>query len=175
MMQKQNKTANLQVLVRVASLTAMDVLLMNYFGIHTQYFKIGFSFVPVALCGMLYGWKWGGRCALCGDLMNCFLGPYGWYPPLTLSAALGGAAYGLFLKGRSDCLPAIVTVVLLHQVGISLLLNTFLLSLLYTTPYFELMLIRLPQVLVMLPVQIVLLRLVGAKRVVSALAEKGGA
>lgn len=74
--------------LRVAVLAAMDVLLMNYLGIHTQYFKIGFSFVPIALCGMLYGAKWSTACAGVGDLINCLLGPYGWYPPLTLSACL---------------------------------------------------------------------------------------
>lgn len=166
---KKKKKVDLQILVRVAILVGMDVLLMNYLGLHTQYFKIGFSFVPVALCGMLYGWKWGGACALCGDLINCFLGPYGWYPPLTLSACLGGVVWGALLKGRSDRLLPIFAAALLHQVGISLLLNTFFLSLLYTTPFFELMLLRLPQVLIMLPVQIVLLRLIGAKRFLSAL------
>ena len=74
---KQTKTSplNLQLLVRVAVFIAMDVLLMNYLGIHTQFFKIGFSFVPIALCGMLYGAKWGTVCAGVGDLLNCFLGP----------------------------------------------------------------------------------------------------
>lgn len=169
---KQTKTShlNLQLLVRVAVFIAMDVLLMNYLGIHTQFFKIGFSFVPIALCGMLYGAKWGTVCAGVGDLLNCFLGPYGWYPPLTLSACLNGFLYGALLKGRSDSLPAIVAAVCLFQFGISLLLNTWFLSMLYSTPYMELLLARIPQVLVMLPVQIVVLRMIGTKRLVTAIA-----
>ena len=169
---KQTKTShlNLQLLVRVAVFIAMDVLLMNYLGIHTQFFKIGFSFVPIALCGMLYGAKWGTVCAGVGDLLNCFLGPYGWYPPLTLSACLNGFLYGALLKGRSDSLPAIVAAVCLFQFGISLLLNTWFLSMLYSTPYMELLLTRIPQVLVMLPVQIVVLRMIGTKRLVTAIA-----
>ena len=77
MQSKKASSLHLQILLRVAVLAAMDVLLMNYLGIHTQYFKIGFSFVPIALCGMLYGAKWGTACAGLGDLINCFLGPYG--------------------------------------------------------------------------------------------------
>ena len=58
MNQTKGKKIDLQILVRVAILIAMNVLLMNYLGLHTQYFKIGFAFVPIALCGMLYGAKW---------------------------------------------------------------------------------------------------------------------
>ena len=77
MQSKKISSPHLQILLRVAVLAAMDVLLMNYLGIHTQYFKIGFSFVPIALCGMLYGAKWSTACAGLGDLINCLLGPYG--------------------------------------------------------------------------------------------------
>lgn len=170
MQSKKASSLHLQILLRVAVLAAMDVLLMNYLGIHTQYFKIGFSFVPIALCGMLYGAKWGTACAGLGDLINCFLGPYGWYPPLTLSACLNGFLFGFFLKGRSDQLGAIIAAVVTFQLGVSLLLNTWFLSLLYSTPFLQLMITRVPQVLLMLPIQIIVLRLIGSKRLVTALA-----
>ena len=170
MQSKKISSPHLQILLRVAVLAAMDVLLMNYLGIHTQYFKIGFSFVPIALCGMLYGAKWGTACAGLGDLINCFLGPYGWYPPLTLSACLNGFLFGFFLKGRSDQLGAIIAAVVTFQLGVSLLLTTWFLSLLYSTPFLELMITRVPQVLLMLPIQIIVLRLIGSKRLVTALA-----
>ena len=163
---------NLQTLIRVAILIAMDVLLMNYLGIHTQFFKIGFSFVPIALCGMLYGAKWGAACAGIGDLINCFLGPFGWYPPLTLSACLNGFLFGFLLKGRSDSLPAIIAAAALFQFGISLGLNTWFLSMLYTTPYLELLVTRIPQALIMLPVQIIVLRAIGSKKLIDALAPR---
>ena len=70
MQSKKISSPHLQILLRVAVLAAMDVLLMNYLGIHTQYFKIGFSFVPIALCGMLYGAKWSTACAGVGDLVS---------------------------------------------------------------------------------------------------------
>ena len=70
MQSKKISSPHLQILLRVAVLAAMDVLLMNYLGIQTQYFKIGFSFVPIALCGMLSGAKWSTACAGLGDLMN---------------------------------------------------------------------------------------------------------
>ena len=170
MNQTKKNPFDLQILIRVAILVAMDVLLMNYLGIHTQFFKIGFAFVPIALCGMLYGPKWGAACAGVGDLINCLLGPFCWYPPLTLSACLNGFVFGLFLKGRSDHLGAIVAAVSVFQIGISLLLTTWFLSMLYTTPFLELMITRIPQVLVMFPVQVLVLRLIGSKKLVTALA-----
>ena len=80
------------------------------------------------------------------------------------------AQNGALLKGRSDSMPAIVAAVCLFQFGISLLLNTWFLSMLYSTPYMELLLARIPQVLVMLPVQIIVLRMIGTKRLVTAIA-----
>lgn len=170
MKQTKEKTVDIQILTRVAILVAMNVLLMNYLGIHIQFFKIGFSFVPIALCGMMYGARWSTACAVVGDLINCFLGPFGWYPPLTLSAGANGFLYGAFLKGRSDSLPAIVAAAAVSQVAISMLLNTWLLSMLYSTPYLELMVTRLPQAAVMFPIQIAVLRLIGTKKLVATLA-----
>lgn len=92
------------------------------------------------------------------------------YPPLTLSACLNGFLFGFFLKGRSDHLGAIIAAVVTFQLGVSLLLNTWFLSLLYSTPFLELMITRVPQVLLMLPIQIIVLRLIGSKRLVTALA-----
>ncbi len=170
MNQTTGKKIDLQILVRVAILIAMNVLLMNYLGLHTQYFKIGFSFVPIALCGMLYGAKWSTVCACIGDLINGFVGPFPPYPPLTLSACLNGFVFGVCLKDRSDSIPAIVTVTVISQLFISLLLTTWFLSILYDSPYFELMVIRIPQVLLMFPVQIIMLRLIGSKKLVAAFA-----
>ncbi len=170
MNQTKSKKVDLQILVRVAILIAMNVLLMNYLGLHTQYFKIGFSFVPIALCGMLYGAKWSTVCAGVGDVINGLLGPFGLYPPLTLSACLNGLVFGVCLKDRSDSMPAIIAAVGIFQILISLLLNTWFLSMLYKTPYFELMVTRIPQVLIMFPVQIIVLRLIGSKKLIGAFA-----
>ena len=46
-------------------------------------------------------------------------------------------------------MPAIVAAVCRFQFGISLLLNTWFLSMLYSTPYMDLLLTRIPQVLVL--------------------------
>ena len=78
--------------------------------------------------------------------------------------------FGFFLKGRSDHLGAIIAAVVTFQLGVSLLLTTWFLSLLYSTPFLELMITRVPQVLLMLPIQIIVLRLIGSKRLVTALA-----
>lgn len=170
MKQTKQKTVDIQILTRVAILIAMNVLLMNYLGIHTQFFKIGFSFVPIALCGMMYGARWSVPCAVIGDLINCFLGPFGWYPPLTLTAGANGLIYGLLLKNRSDNLAAIVAAAAITQLLVGMVVTTWFLSMLYSAPYLELMATRLPQAAVMLPVQIVVLRMIGTKKLVTTLA-----
>ena len=65
---------------------------------------------------------------------------------------------------------AIIAAVVTFQLGVSLLLTTWFLSLLYSTPFLQLMITRVPQVLLMLPIQIIVLRLIGSKRLVTALA-----
>lgn len=170
MNEKLKNSLSLQILVRVAVMAAMDVLLMNYLGIHTKFTKIGFAFVPIAVCGMLYGPKWSTLCAGLGDIINCLLGPYGWYPPLTVTACLNGFVFGIFLKGRSDKMPAIIAAVLVFQIFISLGLNTLILSHLYETPLRELLISRVPQTVIMTVVQIAVLRLIGTKRVVNTIA-----
>ena len=165
---------DLHILVRVAVLVALNVLLMNYFGIHSETMKIGFSFLPIALCGMMYGARWSTACALTGDLLNCVFGGFPWFPPLTLSACINGFVYGAILKNRSNSMPAIFAAAVITQVAVGLFLNTWFLSILYTSPYGGLLVTRIPQTLVMLVLQVITLRLVGAKNLVSALSGHRG-
>lgn len=160
----------LQIIVRIAVLAAINVVLMNYLGIHTKTMKLNFAFIPIAVCGMLYGAGAGAFCAGLGDILNCLLSPFGWYPPLTLTACLNGWIYGFFLKNKSESIINVILAVVIFQVAVSFGLNTFFLSLLYQRPFIELAVTRIPQTLIMIPLQIVVLRAVGNRKFINLLA-----
>ncbi len=83
------------------------------------------------------------------------VGPY--FPGFTLTAFLMGAVYGLFLYRRQS-IGRILGAVAVHQLALSLLLNTLWISLLYGSPYGPLLITRLPQCALLAAVQIVVIQ-----------------
>ena len=155
------KNLLVQRLVRVALLVALTMILQNYLGIHTSYFKIGFAFVPIALCAMLYGPLWAGGAAAAADFLGWVVYPIGpYFPPLTASAFLTGVIFGLCLKRRVGSWKGIVAAVVLNQVIVGMLANTWFLSILYDTAFPIFFVTRIPQFLILIPLQIAVLKLV---------------
>ena len=128
---------------------AMEVILARFLSLHTWNLKIGFSFLPVAAAAL-----WGGPLAgeqvrkytgALGDLIGALLFPVGaYFPGFTLSSFLDGAVYGWFFRkgtGKRQILLAVLVV----QVFISLLLNTFWLTVLFQVPWKDLATLRLFQ------------------------------
>ncbi len=138
---------------------AMEVILARFLSLHTWNLKIGFSFLPVVAAAYWGGPLAGGLTGLLGDLIGALLFPVGTYfPGFTLTAFLDGAVYGLFFRKRTglkEILGAVVTV----QLGLSLVLNTFWLSLLYQVPWRTLLWLRLFQCFGGLVVKALVLRL----------------
>lgn len=165
------KNLLVQRLVRVALLVALIMILQNYLGIHTAYFKIGFAFVPIAVCALLYGPLWAGGAAAAADFLGWVVYPVGpYFPPLTLTAFLTGVIFGLCLKGRGGSWRSIVAAVAINQVLVGMLANTWFLSLLYNTAFPVIFVTRIPQFLILIPVQIAVLRLVSRPAFIDRLA-----
>ena len=78
---------------------------------------------------------------------------------LILTAFLMGLCYGLFLY-RNQSFPRILGAVAVHQLILSLLLNTLWISLLYGSPYAPLLLSRLPQCAILAAVQLAVIPLI---------------
>lgn len=110
---------------------AMEVILARFLSLHTWNLKIGFSFLPVVAAALWGGPLAGGITGALGDLIGALLFPVGaYFPGFTLSSFLDGAIYGwCFRKGTGK--RQILLAVLLVQVAISLLLNTFWLTVLF--------------------------------------------
>ena len=148
---------NTRTLSLAALLTALEIVLSRFLSISAWNTKIGFAFVPVVLAALLLGPLWAGAVAALADFLGAILFPVGaFFPGFTLTAFLMGLCYGLFLH-RKQNLPRILGAVAVHQLVLSLLLNTFWISVLYGSPFGPLLLSRLPQCAMLAAVQLALI------------------
>lgn len=152
----------LRILIHVSVLVAAEIVLNRFFSIATPWVKIGFGFVPIAVCAILYGPGWaalaGGLADFLGAIVFPFQGAY--FPGFTLSAALTGLVFGLFLYRSGGRLPRIAGAVGANCLGVSLLLGTYWLHVLMGSPYLAILPTRVLQNAIMIPVQFILIRLI---------------
>lgn len=151
----------LKTMVAVALLIALEVVLSRFCSIATPVVKIGFAFVPLAVCGMLYGPVWALIAGGLADLIGALLFPIGaYFPGFTLSNALIGLIFGLFLFRRFTGWRHILPAVLLSNFVISLLLSTYWLHLITGSPYLGLLPVRLAQNAILAPIEFAVIRLI---------------
>lgn len=154
---------SLVMLATLAMLIALEVVLSRLVApINTQFSKISFAFVPVVIASYLYGVKGGVAVAGIADVIGAVLFPSGeFFPGFTLTAILQGLIFGFFLSRKFDDKLKNVFVrtlipVLLSQILLSLLLNTYWLSYMYHSQFSALLVTRVVQTLVMTAVQAVI-------------------
>jgi ECF transporter S component (folate family) len=126
----KTRKATTGMIARIALLVALDVILTRVLTVvNSQYLKIGIGFLPVALCGMLYGPLWGAVCGALGDAIGAVLFPAGdFFIGFTITAALGGMFFGVFLYGRKADWKNILAVAAANCVGLSLCANTVMIA-----------------------------------------------
>jgi ECF transporter S component (folate family) len=150
-MQKNTRT---KMLVMMAMFIALDVVLTRMLSITTPVIRIGFGFVPIALCAMLYGPIWAGVVGALADIVGIMLFPIAtFFPAFTLSAVIIGVVFGLFLhKPKGHWLPILIAVVI-NCFGVSLILNTVWLTIITNNSFFALLPLRTLQSFIMLAIQ----------------------
>lgn len=154
------KKIDVRTMIQVALLVAIEIVLSRFCSIATPIVKIGFGFVPIAICGMLFGPVWAGVAGALADFLGAMLFPIGaYFPGFTLSAALTGVIFGLLLHRKEGGWPRLALAVGVNCLGVSLCLTTLWISMLYGTPYLALLPARVVQNLIMIPIQFVVLRL----------------
>lgn len=152
---------HLKAMIHVALLIAVEVVLSRFCSFSTQIGKVGFAFVPLAVCGMLFGPWWGFLAGALSDFIGATLFPIGpYFPGFTLSAALSGLMFGLCLHKRFSGWKRIALAVVVNNFVISLFLTTFWISLLYGSPYLGILPTRLLQSCVMTVLEFVVIRLI---------------
>ena len=154
-MQRNQMMKRVIVLTYMGLLVALQVVLSRFFSINAWNFKIGFSFLPIAVAGMFFGPVGAAVVATVADLVGAILFPSGqFFIGFTVTALLGGLVWGVFLH-KKQTNGRILCAVLIEQLVLSLLLNTLWISILYSSPFVPLMTSRVVQCLVLGPVQFV--------------------
>lgn len=160
--QEREKRPALKVLstrgiVYLAVLVALEIVLNRFLSINTPVVKIGFSFVPIAIAGMLFGPLPAAIVAALADLLGAFLFPTGTiFLGITLTAFLKGINWGMFLHKKQTVATA-VPAVLIDQLILSYLLNSYWLSILMGAPYKTLLATRIVQTAILIPVEFVVI------------------
>jgi len=150
-----------------------DVLLTRLLAINTPLMKIGFGFAAVALCALMYGPLWAALTAALGDLVGSLLFPVGaFFPGFTLTAALTGLIFGLCLYRKKPGLKTSFFAAALNCVFVTLLANTAMIAFISGAAFKALLLTRLVQLAVMLPVQWVTLWALSSSRPIIRMIEQ---
>ena len=130
-------------------LVAVEIVLSRFCSINAWDLKIGFSFLPVAVAAM----RLGPLEAAVSDFVGAVLFPIGaYFPGFTLTAFLSGLVFGWLLHRRRTA-GRVLAAVLLHQLVLGLLINSFWISVLYSAPYVPLLGTRVLQCAVLAPVE----------------------
>ena len=124
--------------------------------------------LEIVIAGILFGPVPAMLISILADVLAAFLFPVGpFFPGLTVTAALTGLLYGALLH-KNQSMPRIAAAVGVHQWVLSLLLNSFWLSILYGWPYLPTLVGRLAQCgimtaaeLIFIPLTVRTLRAVG--------------
>ena len=148
--------------VRKLSVMAMMLALAVVLGFYAtvqvgDFLRIGFSFLPNELTGMLFGPAAGGLLAALADIVKYLVKPVGaFFPGFTVSGLLGGVIYGVVLYKKPLSLKRIILANSLITVFINLLLNTYWLTVLYGNAFSALLPARIAKEAVLLPIDIIL-------------------
>jgi ECF transporter S component (folate family) len=143
-------------MVIIALLTAVQIVLSRFLSLPLWNIKIGFGFLPIMLAGILYGPLAGALVGGLSDFIGAILFPIGpYFPGFTLTAAISGAMFGWVLHKRQS-FGRVCGVVLFNQLVLGLLINSFWISVLYGSSYTGLLLSRLVQYAILVPVEVII-------------------
>ena len=145
-------------LALMGMLIALEVVLERLVAINLLTFKLNLAFIPIGVAAYLFGPIGGLLCSAVGDVIGSLLFPTGGFNPLfTLTAALMGLTFGLFLMGEFKWWKVVVPAFLTCTVC-TLLLNSLWISLFFSPRGFgAVMVSRLPEAGIMFAAECALL------------------
>lgn len=134
-------------------LLALNIVLAR-FSIHTLTVKVGFAFITLLIAAMLYGPFEAALIGALGDVLGYVINPVGaFFPGFTITAALTGLVFGLFLKKEVTILRAVAASAIVQFV-IGLICNTYLLTILTGQGFWALLHGRILQAVVLFILQV---------------------
>ncbi|HIU26448.1 MAG TPA: folate family ECF transporter S component [Candidatus Copromorpha excrementigallinarum] len=164
----ENKS-NTSRLVIMAFLIALEIVLTRFCSVNTPVLRIGFGFLPVSVMGIMFGPVWAAAGYAVGDILGMLIFPTGaFFPGFTVTAALTGLTFGIFLHGKEITPKRVLPASCIILLGLNLFLDTFWLSILMGDGFIALLPTRIFKCLLMLPIHLVMIPLVW-NRVISKL------
>lgn len=147
-----------------AILLAFDVIFSRVIALNLNIMKIGVGFAAEAVCAMLYGPWWTALLAALADLVGALAFPTGaYFPGFTVTAAISGLIFGFILYRRPVTWLRALSAATLNTVTVSWLCNTLLIAVWFSSKaYGALLAARAVQLAVMLPLQFIVIRALGA-------------
>ena len=150
---------NLRSLTGSGLLSALSVILNQFTIFFSQVLRVSFTFLPIALSGMLYGPVLTGSLGAVVDILKYFTRNDGgaFFPGFTISEFIVGFLYGLFLYRKRVTLPRVFMARLTVTVVNNLFLTPLWLSMLYGDAFVALVAARIVKNIIMLPIETALL------------------
>ena len=97
------RNSNTHKIAAAAMLVAIEIILSRFLSISTPIVKISLSFIPLSLLASLCGPLYSCAGAAMADFIGATLFPIGaYFPGYTLTAAMTGLTYGIFLRNKRD-------------------------------------------------------------------------
>ena len=82
---------------------ALFIIFNRFISIKTELLVISLTFIPIIMSAVLLGPKYSTIIALLGDLLGAIIFPFGpYFPGFTISSAITGLIYGLFLYNNGN-------------------------------------------------------------------------
>ncbi len=154
----------LTVVVCVALLIALDVILTRFLSIQTQFLRIGFGFLPIAIAGIAYGPVWGLICGAVGDILGMLIYPSAaYFPGFTLTAALTGAVFGILLYNNKTSLVRIIIASAIVCICLNLGLDTLWLHMMYGDAFLAILPGRIIKCMINIPVYVIVIEIIWGK------------
>lgn len=151
----------LTVIVTVALLIALDVILTRFLSIQTQFLRLGFGFLPIAIAGVAYGPFWGAVTGAVGDILGMIIYPPAeYFPGFTLTALLTGFTFGLILYNKPVSAPRILIASAIVCIFCNLILDTLWLDIMYGSGFIVLLPARAVKCVINIPIYTILIKIV---------------
>jgi len=148
-------------IVSAALLVAIEIIISRFLGIATPIVKISFSFIPLSILAVLYGPVYSCVGAGLADFIGAILFPIGpYFPGYTLTAALTGLTYGLFLYKRKNGWLNIILAVLMINLLWRLGLNSIWISMTTGKAMPAIMATRVVKTFITMPIEVILVHFV---------------
>lgn len=152
-----SELGNIRNLTLCAILIAINVVFSLFSFYVTTALKFSFAFLFATIIAMKFGPVIAGFSAALADIIQYLIKPVGPYQPLlTLSCALMGIIYGIFLYKNKTQIWRIIVSRVINSAVISTLLDSYFISILYGKVFREYLTVRAVKNLILLPAEIII-------------------